>query len=371
MKRNSTKKWFFYGAAFFLQLAALMSTTTTTAQDATYSQFYNNRLYYNPAYAGASSGLHVNMHYRNQWNKLDCTFDNYTLSVDVAEPNFPGSGGLGVIIQSDIDGLGNIQTTSATLATSVKIHMSENLLTQFGLNAAFVRKTVNWDNLIFSDQIDPRYGVVNPSSFIAPDYNSLNFPDFGVGVLLKFCEETSAINNVVGTLAVSVQHLFTPDISFYESDARLPVKLVVMGDVLLDNETGSSSRYSKKDKKFKINPGFFYEKQGKMSNFSVGLNAYKSYIYSGIWLRNQSFTFTDLKDLIVMVGANIPFGTNSRIKLRYSYDYILSDVRRVAGATHEVSVIYELDGFSFFGAPRGNSSRFGNSKQSCLDCIPF
>jgi hypothetical protein len=144
-----------------------------------------------------------------------------------------------------------------------------------------------------------------------------------------------------------------------------------MGDVLLDNETGSSSRYSKKDKKFKINPGFFYEKQGKMSNFSVGLNAYKSHIYSGIWLRNQSFAFTDLKDLIVMVGANVPFGTNSRIKLRYSYDYILSDVRRVAGATHEVSVIYELDGFSFFGAPRGDSSRFGESKKSCLDCTPF
>jgi type IX secretion system PorP/SprF family membrane protein len=371
MKTDNLKKWFFYGAASVVQILALMWAVNTVAQDATYSQFYNNRLYYNPAYAGASSGLRVNMHYRNQWNKLNSNFDNYTLSVDVAEPNFPGSGGLGIIVQSDMDGLGNVQTTSATLATSVKIHMSDNLLTQFGLNAAFVRKTINWDNLIFSDQIDPRYGVVNPSSFVAPDYNSLNFPDFGAGILLKFCEQTDAINNVVGTLAVSVQHLFTPDISFYESDAKLPLKLVVMGDVLLDNETGSTSRYSKKDNKFKINPGFLFEKQGKMSNFSVGLNAYKSFIYSGIWIRNQSFAFTDLKDLIVMVGANVPFGNNSRIKLRYSYDYLLSDVRRVAGATHEVSVIYELDGFSFFGAPRGNGSRFGDSKKSCLDCAPF
>ncbi|NCA86024.1 MAG: type IX secretion system membrane protein PorP/SprF [Clostridia bacterium] len=371
MKKDSITKWFFFSATLFLLTPALMWTQMAAAQDATYSQFYNNRLYYNPAYAGASSGLHVNMHYRNQWNKLSCNFDNYTLSVDVAEPNFPGSGGLGVIIQSDMDGLGNVQTTSATLATSVKIHMSENLLTQFGLNAAFVRKSINWDNLIFSDQIDPRYGVVNPSSFVAPDYNSLNYPDFGAGILLKFCEQTDAINNVVGTLAVSVQHLFTPDISFYESGAELPIKLVVMGDLLLDNETGSNNRYNKKDTKFKVNPGFLYEKQGKMSNFSVGLNAYKSYIYSGIWIRNQSFTFTDLKDLIIMVGANVPFGTTSRIKIRYSYDYLLSDVRSVAGATHEVSVIYELDGFSFFGAPRSSSSRFGEGKQSCLDCTPF
>jgi type IX secretion system PorP/SprF family membrane protein len=363
---------FFYNSLVLL-FAVLFLHYSAMAQDASFSQYYLNRMYYNPAYTGIENTLSVNMHYRNQWNKLSTRFDNYTLSIDAAEPNLPGSGGIGLIIQSDMDGIGNIKTTSATLATSVKILMSENLLTQFGMNVGFVRKTVNWDNLIFSDQIDPRTGLNGSSSaFLQPDFNSINYPDVGTGILLRYCEETDVIRNVVGTVSVSVQHVFQPNISFYQDDANLPIKLVVMGDVLLDNIHGTTTRYDPKTPKFKINPGFFYEQQGRMSNFMLGVTGYKSYIYSGIWFRNQSFTMAEMKDIVFMLGAYIPFGNDSRIKIRYSYDYLLSDIRRIAGTTHEFSVIYELDGFSFFGMPKNDRrSRFTRPDQSCLHCGPF
>lgn len=352
----------------------LFRAESVKSQDATFSQFFSNQLYYNPAYAGSQKGMHVNMDYRNQWSKAASRFDNYTLTIDAAEPNLPGAGGIGLIVQSDFDGIGHVQTTSATLALSVKVKMAENLLTQFGINAAFVRRSVNWNDLTFSDQIDPILGIRNPTSLFNTEslHNSINYPDFGAGVLLKYCEETDAVQNVIGTISVAAQHIFQPNISFYENDSKLPVKLVIIGDVLLDNESENNSRHGKKKEKFKINPGFLFELQGKMSNFSLGLNAYKSFIYTGIWFRNQSFTMTQMKDLITMIGVNIPFGNNSRIKLKYSYDYILSDIRRVAGATNEISVIYELDGFNFFGGPKSkNNSRFGNQGGSCLDCSAF
>jgi type IX secretion system PorP/SprF family membrane protein len=314
------------------------------------------------------------MDYRNQWSKAESRFDNYTLTLDAAEPNLPGAGGIGIIVQSDFDGIGHIQTTSATLALSVKVNMAENFLTMFGINAAFVQRTINWNDLTFSDQIDPILGIRNPTSLYNTTSldNSMSYPDFGAGFLLKYCEKTDQIENIIGSLSVSVQHLFQPDISFYENNSKLPLKLVVIGDVLLDNESGNNSRYGKKENKFKINPGFMFEIQGKMSNFSMGLNAYKSFIYTGIWFRNQSFTMTQMKELVMMIGVNIPFGNQSRIKLKYSYDYILSDIRQVAGATNEISLIYELDGFSFFGGPKNKSNnRFGNQGKSCMDCAAF
>jgi len=322
------------------------------SQDISYSQFFNNKMYYNPAYAGDSKGMQAGMNYRNQWNKLASDFNNYMFSLDFSEPNLPGAGGLGIMFQSDFDGIGNIKTTSATLVTSVKIQTSKNFLMRFGLNVGFARKSMNWDNLLFSDQIDPRYGRVNPSSFQQPDYNTITYPDVGAGLLFKYSKETSYTNHLLGTLALSFQHLSTPNISFYHAEAKLPVKFVVMGDVLIHNQSGNISKYGRPDSRLKINPAFMYEQQGKNSNFSIGVNAYKSFLYAGMWLRSQTYTIENIKDLVLMVGTSIPIGNDARIKLRYSYDYILTDMRRYAGATHEISIIYELDGLHLFGVAR-------------------
>jgi hypothetical protein len=143
-----------------------------------------------------------------------------------------------------------------------------------------------------------------------------------------------------------------------------------MGDVLLDNESGNNSKYGRQTPSFKINPAFMYEQQGKNSNFSIGVNGYKSFIYLGMWLRSQTFTFTNIKDLVMMLGANIPIGNDSRIKLRYSYDYILTDMRRYAGATHEVTLIYELDGLHLFGGAKESNSWRMPSTTNCFDIGP-
>ena len=361
---------------FILTIVSLFGLIDVSyGQDPIISQFYNNPIYYNPAYTGSNPGMRARLNYRNQWNKLPTDYNNYTLAIDAAEPNLPGAGGLGLVFQSDFDGFGNIKTTSASLVTSVKVEFSESFLAMYGLGASFVQKTSDWNGMVFSDQLDPRYGIVHSTAFQQPDFYKIYYPDFGTGLLFRFCESSEYFKKIIATFSFGAQHVFRPDISFTGTNKiKLPVKMVITGDLLLDNDSeasGPRGNVQNKASSFKLNPGFLYERQGDMSNFSIGLNAYKSFIYSGLWIRSQSFTFTNIHDLIVMVGANIPFTENSTIKVRYSYDYVLSGLRRSVGTTHEISLLYELSNFSIFGQKKSSTRVKPGTQHSCSNCPLF
>ena len=76
------------------------------AQDPEFSQFYANRLYLNPAYAGTERCPRVGLNYRNQWPSLDQGFVTYSASYD---QHFNAlSGGLGLLAMSDEAGAGTI-----------------------------------------------------------------------------------------------------------------------------------------------------------------------------------------------------------------------------------------------------------------------
>lgn len=319
------------------------------AQDASYSQFLNNPMNYNPAHAGNSLGLRARLNHRNQWNNLASNYNNYSFSLDVAEPSIPGAGGLALMVQSDIEGLGSIRTNSVTLSNSARILIAKNIVTQVGLSVAYAERSVDWGGFVFTDQLDPMYGNVRESNFLPPDYNRISYPDFGMGIMLQYFETSRFFNHIVGTFSASLLHAFRPNVSLYGNGTRLPQRIVVMGNLLLDNETGGSRSSASSDFFFKLNPGFLFESQGELTNFVLGANAYKNYIYAGLWIRSQNFTYSRINDLICVAGLHIPLSGGSRMKFVYSYDYVISDMRRTIGSTHEFSVVFELDAFSLFG----------------------
>jgi len=351
-----------------LTFLMLITGLTLEAQDVSYSQFFNNNIYYNPAFTGRDLGLRMRLHHRNQWNNLPYNYDNYAFIMDVAERSIPGTGGLGLIVQSDFDGIGNIQTNSAALTYAVRIPITRDIITQFGGALSYVQKSIDYDNFIFSDQIDPRFPEnFSPSGFVAPEFNTLSYPDFNFGLMLQFFESSRRINQITGTLSAAVHHSFRPDVSFTGNDNRLPRKYVFAADILLDNERVGYRPGMNNDFFYKLNPGFLYEIHGKLSNFMIGVNAYKNYVYAGVWLRSQNFVYTHVNDLIFLAGLHLPIGDESRLKFMYSYDYVISDARRAVGPTHEISLVFELDGFSLFG----DSNMPRRNRAGCPECPTF
>ena len=62
--------------------AIIFSSTLCFGQDPSFSQFYANRIYLNPAFTGIENGISFAGTSRNQWSKVDQGFKTYIASVE-------------------------------------------------------------------------------------------------------------------------------------------------------------------------------------------------------------------------------------------------------------------------------------------------
>jgi type IX secretion system PorP/SprF family membrane protein len=362
----------------FIIAGAIGLTGHLNAQDPIFTQFYNNPLYYNPGTVGLNPGMRMRFNYRDQWPSLPVDFKTYDFSMDVAERNIPGSGGLGIIALSDKAGTGMMKTSMLGLATSVRIPLQENMVAQVGIMTSFVQKMINWDECVFPDQLDSRFGNIHKTAFDFPDKSKVTYPDFAIGGVYRFTEVGMSFANIQGTLGAAMHHVFRPNESFLGLTSPLPRKLVIHGDLVfeIDQSEGNFYNRSRNPKTFKFNPGFNLEKQGDFSTYSIGVNILKSSIYSGVWFRNQTFDFVQSNDLMLALGLYLPFNKDSRIKLMYTYDFILTELRPAAGASHEITIAFEFDEFNLFSGGGGGGRGFGSSSRGGrsyheMECCPF
>ena len=316
--------------------------------------------------------MRARFNYRDQWTGLPVDFKTYTFSMDMAERKIPGSGGLGLLVSSDRAGTGMIKSTNVGIGTAARIPLYDNMVAQMGFMVSYAQKSVNWSDLVFSDQLHARYGNIYQSAFEAPSSNRVSYPDFSVGGVYRFIESGSRFSGIQGTLGAAVHHVFTPNESFLGLNSPLPRKLVITGDLVLAMDQGRSSSYKayRNNTGFKFNPAFQYEKQAEFSTYTIGMNVLKSSVYFGIWFRNQDFNFFEAKDAIFQVGINAPWSKDSRVKIMYTYDYLITELRTAGRASHEISLVFEFDEFSLFSKAPGGSSpaRIGSRE---MECTPF
>lgn len=380
-RKNTLKQMKAISKILILLLVISGSFSSLQAQDPNYSQFLNNPLYFNPAYAGISTGLHLRFDYRKQWPKLRNDFKTYNFNTDFSLRSLPGGGGIGVIFNKDKAGAGYMETSTAGLITAVRIRLSENSFTQVGITSAFVQKYVDWERFVFTDELNPRYGNIYDSEFVPLEDNRVSYPDFNVGALFRFVKTTWRNTNIIGTLGTAVHHVFEPNESFFEQNAPLPRKLVIHADMIFESESYTrnySVRYGKYDKGFlyhKLNPGLFYQKQGEFQTYGFGLNIFVSNMYLGVWYRNDDFDFIKTEAIILSLGINARFNQETRLKIIYSYDVSLNDAVAAAGGTHEISILLDLDDFSILTGNRYLSGRGVKTSKGTiaqpLECSSF
>lgn len=352
----------------------------TRAQDPNYSQFYSNILYYNPAYAGISQGFRARFDYRKQWPNLQNDFKTYNFNSDISIREFPGSGGLGLIFNKDKSGSGYMETVNAGLMTSVRIRLAQSVLTQVGVSASYVQKYVDWERLVFTDQLDPRYGNIYETQFIPPGDNRVSYPDFAAGAVIRFAQTTVGNTNIIGSMGLAAHHLFEPNESYFEQTSKLPRKIVVHADIVFEREgysrqfgrSSGGSTYSSQ----KFNPGVYYMKQGEFQTYGFGINLYYKTLYGGLWYRNNDFDFVNSEAVVLMLGINAQFNEGSRMKILYSYDLGMSEYLASSGGAHEISILIGLDDFSLFSpnknyVGRSVRSSTGQTVYQPLECSPF
>jgi len=300
-------------------LILLANTEKGKAQDAIFSQFFSAPLYLNPAFAGTEECQRLVFNYRNRpWPGFG-TFSTFNFSYD--RPVEAIRGGLGLLLTSDHQG-GLIMRNHLSAVYSLHLQLAEGIHLNFGAQAGYLRKDLNWNKLIFSDQYDPSTGQALPQTEAPPDQTFRHAADFAAGFLL-FSERVYA--------GAVIHHLTQPEESFFDSHP-LPMKLTAHIGLHIPMGAKSRSRYSQEE--FFISPNIIFQNQGSHNRLNYGIYAGFSMMVAGIWLR-QDFSLPET--LIFMFGLN-----PGKYRVAYSYDHSLSGYSGVFHGAHEISVSLNL-----------------------------
>jgi type IX secretion system PorP/SprF family membrane protein len=291
-------------------VGCLLSSSQLLAQDPTFTQFYANPLYLNPAFAGSHGCPRFALNYRNEWPSLSGNYVTYSASYDQYFKNI--SGGFGVLATHDMQGQGTINTSMLGLIYSYHLKVNRKFAMLFGARAAWYQKFLDWDKLTFGDQIDPRRGFIYQTGDL-PRGGSRGFFDASAG-FVGYSKHFF--------FGFAAHHLNRPNESVIIGNSPMPMRFT--GHVGAEIPLGGKSKYQNTTS---IMPNIIYQYQQGFQELSIGTYVKYGAFNAGAWFRNRDA-------FILTIGINT--GT---FKIGYSYDVTVSRLNNgVSGGSHEVSL---------------------------------
>jgi type IX secretion system PorP/SprF family membrane protein len=191
------------------------------------------------------------------------------------------------------------------------------------LQAGYLQYRLNWEELVFENDIDKTTGAITPGSEPQPDKLTVGDVDFSTGVVLGYDEKFY--------LGFAAHHITSPDISFYDDISRLATRYTVHAGAIFNLKETTSGNESDN---LSLSPNIVYMQQGDFHQLNGGmyLNFYP--FVTGLWFRHN---FENPDALIVLLGFQQSF-----FKVGYSYDLTLSKMGTSAGGAHEISFVWYL-----------------------------
>lgn len=310
MTKNCLFLIFFVG--FFL---------TGQAQDVTFSQFFAAPLHLNPAMVGVTGSARFSLNYRNQWPNWPNAYRTYSAAYEQPIPGVNGS--LGIRTLTDDAGDGIYRTTAIGGIYGYNLQFRNDFNIQLGIDVGILQTRLDWDKLLFGDQLDPLLGAdVNQfTSENRPENLQKTVVDISSGIVFYG-------NNIYAGMAL--HHLNQADESLLQINDNLragrPIRFTVHGGIQINMESDNI----RKGEAF-ISPNILYAHQADFSQLTMGAYAgYKS-VFGGAWYR---ITGDNADAAIALIGYKY-----NGWRIGYSYDLTVSGLSvGTTGGTHEVSL---------------------------------
>ncbi len=303
-------------------ILSLLLLEGVNAQDVIYSQFYANPVYLNPALAGAKLCQRITLNYRNQWPDIKKGYVSYSATWDQQYDKIAGA--LGVIVNADMGGAGIYNRFSASGIYSYRLQASRYIVLNAAIQAGYLQYRLDWNKLIFGDQIDIHTGYLEPTRENLPPKLNIGNADFSAGLLGGYKESFY--------FGIAVNHLTQPDMAFYDgSTNRLRLRWTVHSGILIDFFQGMEGEDLRN---FSISPNVVYVQQGNFHQLNGGMYINMFPFVGGVWLRH---TFGNPDAVIVLLGCQ-----QKNFKLGYSFDYTVSSLSLKSGGAHEISLTWSF-----------------------------
>jgi len=306
----------------------IVFTISVHGQDPVFSQFYASPLSTNPAFTGNTYTPNIAVNYRNQWSGWPGTaYSSYAASVDQFIE--PLNIGLGLKVSTDSGGDGLYTINNLTGFFSYKVDLGNDVNIKLGVEGGVWQTRVDWENLIFGDQLDIVEGNngKNTSQEIQPPELTRTILDLSAGILFY---------SPVFYGGFSLKHINTPnDVYFAASEefvTGLPVRYSVHAGAQIILREGNKRRMNAF-----LSPNVLFERQVNLNQVNVGAYGGIGAVFAGAWYRH---TFQNADAAIALIGFR-----QKGLKIGYSYDFTVSSslTNRLSSGSHEISIGLNFD----------------------------
>ncbi|MCX2740580.1 PorP/SprF family type IX secretion system membrane protein [Pontibacter anaerobius] len=313
------------GAGFkkiLLMCTACLWACCAVAQDVQYTQQYANRLYLNPAFAGLDHSWSVGLSHRKQWPALNGSFITNALAADLRIPDSKSA--ISLLLQQDRAGVGGLKKLQAGLGYAYHTNISDSWAMSAGLQASITRLNLDYDNLVFGDQLSDN-GMVALTSAEVNEFEPNTYADFTVGGLV-YSDQVWA--------GITAAHLNQPTYKLGQ-ESELPIRFTAIAGYKF-----YARSYEEQGRLFELSftPTATFIDQQSSKRLDIGL--YTKYtpltlgfIYKGVPVvggTNQD------QSLSVIAGLDL-----THFRVGFSHEVGLKGLSREVGGTNEVTLVFE------------------------------
>jgi len=291
----------------FLFLVVLLQPVLSQ-QDPLSSQYMFNTLTYNPGVAGTSGMICATVLNREQWIGFKGAPSTTVFNISAPVSPFSIKSGIGLLVESDNIGFDKDINVSASYSYLMDLGTGK---LGIGLSLGMLNKTLSptWQ-IPSGDAHTP----VSGDPLIPENKESVIAFDAGFGLYYKADKYYASL---------SVTHINQPKIKFTKGEPYISRHYYLTGGYTFQLPNPS----------LEFIPSLFAFSDGKVAQVSItSLVRYNKKVWGGV-----SYRAGDA--LIGIVGLELFNG----IRLGYSYDFTISDIRKNSGGSHEFMINYCFD----------------------------
>ncbi|GHE54255.1 MULTISPECIES: type IX secretion system membrane protein PorP/SprF [Roseivirga] len=309
--------------AFIAIVFSLLVVGLRAQQDAQFTQYMFNPMYYNSAFTGLSNANTLTAIHRSQWFGYEGTINPggapNTQFISYSTLSQWWNGGLGVHLVND--NLGPSNNIEFKLSGSYYIALQGDASLSIGLNAGFFSSGLDFDELVLVDPSDDLVGLTGKESQLRPD--------LGMGILYRK-------GNFFG--GFSTNHLLQPKFDFGQD--QIANQLIRHYYLTAGYDYALSPEVT-------ITPTLLLKSVG-FDSYSWDLSVvgrYNDQLWAGVAYRQS-------ESASVMIGYSIL--KDRSLALGYALDLVLADRNSKEPTSQEIMLIYKF-------SSKGNGINLGRN----------
>lgn len=281
-------------------------------QDAQYSQFFLNKLTYNPAYAGSEDKICATGLYRSQWLGFGNDKSGYSPTTSMISINAPIGQSFGIGLNLTNDQLGFATSLNPMLSLAYRYHFKDQSVLAAGLGAGVMQKTLAGSKLKPLEQDDPIIPGQDVSGYAA----DLNFGVYyTMPSLWRFTDAYAGL---------SATHLTQGDVKYANVNNPMVMHYYFM--------TGAS--YAIGSGTLAIEPNILVKTD--LAKTTADINA--MLVYDGRIKGGLSYRTGDA--VVILVGYKFFETAKQSLVFGYSYDLTTSNIISYSSGSHEIVLRY-------------------------------